>query len=256
MQQNYGINLHNYIDKIISDKIQALEFGFPCEIIEYNGIQAEVKILLKGYENIKLKDICILQSPYLHLPFKKGDKGILLNVGYIFNELLNELPISNNIKSLSGSALLFLPFISETLKAQDIETTTLYNETRDSTLILKGKNLTYKSEDSEFSVNDKNLKFDNQDLTFEIKDGIVSIDNKSLKLKIKDNEIIIEGGVLKFDNSKIKIEGLAGSLNKAFDNVFNAIDLLSTGLIGAGSNPSAYNAGKQAFKQAISQIVD
>ena len=52
MQENYGIYLQNFINKSIDEKISPFEFGMPCEIVEYDGIKAKVKVLLKDYDNV------------------------------------------------------------------------------------------------------------------------------------------------------------------------------------------------------------
>lgn len=213
---------------------------YPCEIIEYDGVKAKVKVLLKDYDNVEFDDVCIMQSPYLHLPIKAKDKGIAINAGYVFNELLEDKPITQNIKAIGSLALIFIPFVSESLKAEDIESTILTNETREATLTLKENTLT----------------FDNKDLTLKIQGADVEIDNKSIQVKISGSDVIISGGTLKFENSAIKVEGMAGALGKAFEQVFNAMDLLSTGLTGPSSNPAAYNGGKSAFQQMIKQIVE
>ena len=213
---------------------------YPCEIVEYDGVKAKVKVLLKDYDNVEFDDVCIMQSPYLHLPIKAKDKGIAINAGYVFNELLEDKPITQNIKAIGSLALIFIPFVSESLKAEDIESTILTNETRESTLTLKENTLT----------------FDNKDLTLKIQGADVEIDNKSIQVKISGSDVIISGGTLKFENSAIKVEGMAGALGKAFEQVFNAMDLLSTGLTGPSSNPAAYNGGKSAFQQMIKQIVE
>ena len=85
MQENYGIYLQNFINKLIDEKISPFEFGMPCEIVEYDGVKAKVKVLLKDYDNVEFDDVCIMQSPYLHLPIKAKDKGIAINAGYVFN---------------------------------------------------------------------------------------------------------------------------------------------------------------------------
>ena len=213
---------------------------YPCEIIEYDGVKAKVKVLLKDYDNVEFDDVCIMQSPYLHLPIKAKDKGIAINAGYVFNELLEDKPITQNIKAIGSLALIFIPFVSESLKAEDIESTILTNETREATLTLKENTLT----------------FDNKDLTLKIQGADVEIDNKSIQVKISGSDVIISGGTLKFENSAIKVEGMAGALGKAFEQVFSAMDLLSTGLTGPSSNPAAYNGGKSAFQQMIKQIVE
>lgn len=240
MQENYGIYLQNFINKLIDEKISPFEFGMPCEIIEYDGVKAKVKVLLKDYDNVEFDDVCIMQSPYLHLPIKAKDKGIAINAGYVFNELLEDKPITQNIKAIGSLALIFIPFVSESLKAEDIESTILTNETREATLTLKENTLT----------------FDNKDLTLKIQGADVEIDNKSIQVKISGSDVIISGGTLKFENSAIKVEGMAGALGKAFEQIFNAMDLLSTGLTGPSSNPAAYNGGKSAFQQMIKQIVE
>lgn len=240
MQENYGIYLQNFINKLIDEKISPFEFGMPCEIVEYDGVKAKVKVLLKDYDNVEFDDVCIMQSPYLHLPIKAKDKGIAINAGYVFNELLEDKPITQNIKAIGSLALIFIPFVSESLKAEDIESTILTNETREATLTLKENTLT----------------FDNKDLTLKIQGADVEIDNKSIQVKISGSDVIISGGTLKFENSAIKVEGMAGALGKAFEQVFNAMDLLSTGLTGPSSNPAAYNGGKSAFQQMIKQIVE
>ena len=213
---------------------------YPCEIVEYDGVKAKVKVLLKDYDNVEFDDVCIMQSPYLHLPIKAKDKGIAINAGYVFNELLEDKPITQNIKAIGSLALIFIPFVSESLKAEDIKSTILTNETREATLTLKENTLT----------------FDNKDLTLKIQGADVEIDNKSIQVKISGSDVIISGGTLKFENSAIKVEGMAGALGKAFEQVFNAMDLLSTGLTGPSSNPAAYNGGKSAFQQMIKQIVE
>lgn len=240
MQENYGIYLQNFINKLIDEKISPFEFGMPCEIVEYDGVKAKVKVLLKDYDNVEFDDVCIMQSPYLHLPIKAQDKGIAINAGYVFNELLEDKPITQNIKAIGSLALIFIPFVSESLKAEDIESTILTNETREATLTLKENTLTY----------------DNKELTLKIEGADVEIDNKSIQVKISGSDVIISGGTLKFENSAIKVEGMAGALGKAFEQVFNAMDLLSTGLTGPSSNPAAYNGGKSAFQQMIKQIVE
>lgn len=240
MQENYGIYLQNFINKLIDEKISPFEFGMPCEIVEYDGVKAKVKVLLKDYDNVEFDDVCIMQSPYLHLPIKAKDKGIAINAGYVFNELLEDKPITQNIKAIGSLALIFIPFVSESLKAEDIESTILTNETREATLTLKENTLTY----------------DNKELTLKIEGADVEIDNKSIQVKISGSDVIISGGTLKFENSAIKVEGMAGALGKAFEQVFNAMDLLSTGLTGPSSNPAAYNGGKSAFQQMIKQIVE
>lgn len=240
MQYDFKHHQIQVIKELIHKELACLPISYPLEIIKYDGIKAQVKILLKDYENVTLDDICIMQSPYLHLPIKQGDKGIGINAGYVFNELLEDKDITQNIKSVGGTALVFIPFVSESIKASDIESTILYNEARDSTLTLKENNLTYKNENTE-------LKIEGSD---------IEIDNKSVQIKISGSDIIISGGTLKFENAAIKIEGMQGALGKAFEQVFSAMDLLSTGLTGPSSNPAAYNGGKEAFKQLIKQIVE
>lgn len=256
MQQNFGIYLQNFINGKIDEKIGSFEFGMPCEIVEYDGIKAKLKVLLKDYENVEFDDVCIMQSPYLHLPIKAKDKGIAINAGYVFNELLNDVPITQNIKSIGTMALIFIPFASNSLKVEDIESTILTNETRDSTLTLKGKNIIYKNENCECKIEDKNFTFDNKDVSVKIEGANFEIDNKNMQVKISGSDVIISNGTLKFDKGAIKLEGIAGKLGEAFDNVFSAMDLLSTGLTGASSNPAAYNSGKEAIKQLIAQIVE
>lgn len=256
MQENYGIYLQNFINKSIDEKISPFEFGMPCEIVEYDGIKAKVKVLLKDYNNVEFDDVCIMQSPYLHLPIKTKDKGIAINAGYVFNELLEDKPITQNIKAIGSLALIFIPFVSESLKVEDIESTILMNKTRDSSLTLKEKNIIYKNENCELKIEDTNLTFDNKDLTLKIQGADVEIDNKSIQVKISGSDVIISGGTLKFENSAIKVEGIAGALGKAFEQVFSAMDLLSAGLTGPSSNPAAYNGGKSAIQQVIKQIVE
>lgn len=229
---------------------------YPCEIVEYDGIKAKVKVLLKDYDNVEFDDVCIMQSPYLHLPIKAKDKGIAINAGYVFNELLEDKPITQNIKAIGSLALIFIPFVSESLKAEDIESTILTNETRDSSLTLKEKNIIYKNENCELKIEDTNLTFDNKDLTLKIQGADVEIDNKSIQVKISGSDVIISGGTLKFENSAIKVEGMAGALGKAFEQVFSAMDLLSTGLTGASSNPIAYKGSRDMIQQTIKQIVE
>lgn len=246
----------NSIKYLAEQNNMNLSTCYPCEIIKYDGIKAKIKILLKDYDNVEFDDVCIMQSPYLHLPIKEKDKGIAINAGYVFNELLDDKEITQNIKAIGSLALIFIPFVSESLKVEDIESTILTNETREATLTLKEKNIIYKNENCELKIEDKNLTFDNKDLTLKIDGADIEIDNKSMQVKIKGNEVIISNGTLKFENSAIKVEGIAGALSKAFDNVFSAMDLLSTGLTGASSNPTAYNGGKSAFQQMIKQIVE
>lgn len=240
MRLNTSINFQNYIKANINEAIDGLPYSVPLEVLEYDGVFIKGKCLLDNYAHIIIDEIPVMQSPYFHLPIKKNDKGIGLNCSYIFSDLCHDKQIKNNVKSTACLGLIFIPIISNKIKSKDTEATILTDNTRECSLTLKDKSLIYDNGSFVAKINDKDLELDNQ----------------SVQLKISGNEIIINGGTLKFENSKIKIEGLAGLLGGAFENVFNAIDLLSTCLKGAATEPSAYASGSPAFKELVKQIVE
>ena len=69
------------------------------------------------------------------------------------------------------------------------------------------------------------------------------------KAEIEANEIIIKG------TQPLDIKNDAGSLKSVCDSLFDAMDLLASGMSGQTTNPAAYNAGKDAIKAVISQIL-
>lgn len=255
MAFNYQHRFLNLINQNIETSKLSEPLSFPAKVKEYDGVFCKVESLLKDNVLEIIEDVAVLQSPYLHLPIKEGDVGLCLNCDYFFYEIIKDKELSQNIRSCNTSSLFFIPLVTEEKKVKDIESTILFNENKEAKLTLKDKNLIYENENTKLSLEDKNLTFDNKELTLKIKDDQIEIDNKSIKIEISGDVLTLKGSI-KFDMSAIKVEGMAGSLGKAFEQVFTAMDLLSTGLTGPSSSPSAYNLGKSAIQQVIKQIVE
>lgn len=254
MQFSRALDLKEFIKKLVKE-ILLETISFPCKVKEYDGLFVKVESLLKDNDLGIIENVAVLQSPYLHLPIKENDMGICLNCDYLFYETMQDSEISDNCRSVGTNGLIFIPLVTEKNKQEDTESTILFNENRESKLTLKDKNLIYENKNTTLKIEDTNFTFDNKDIIINVENGNVIIDNQNITLTIKDNVLSIKG-TLQFDTSAIKIEGMGGKLGEAFNQVFSAMDLLSTGLTGSSSNPAAYNDGKTAIQQAIKKIVE
>lgn len=80
-------------------------------------------------------------------------------------------------------------------------------------------------------------------------DTTLILNDKEAKLNTKGDLSIKSSGTntVEFGNS-------AGTLKTAFDAIFQAMDLIASGMTGTTTNPGAYNGGKTALQQQIAQI--
>lgn len=233
-------DLHkNFIQNIVNREIDKLPYSFPCVVKEYDGVYLKVETLLKDDDKQEIDNVAILHSYYLHLPIKQGDIGLCLNCSYLFNEILENNTINDNNKSVGANGLFYVPLLSKQDKHNDIESTTLLSQDRQSYLNLKEKEITLTNGDVDIHVRGKDIEINNGDVT----------------IKINGSDVKLGGATLKFDKA-ISLKGSSGSLNEAFNQVFNAMDLIAAGMTGAGTNPSAYKGGSNAIKKLINQIVE
>lgn len=103
------------LNKAIERKIENLPISYPCKVkkVQDDGVFVEIETLLvKGDTDIE-RIVPIMQSPYLTLPIKEGDIGIVLNCSYIFEDIIQDETISENQASIKENGLFFIPLVSK-----------------------------------------------------------------------------------------------------------------------------------------------
>lgn len=103
------------INRAISQQIANLPLSYPCKVkkVQDDGVFVEIETMLNKDDVDVERIIPIMQSPYLVLPIKEGDLGIALNCSYLFEEMIEDNQIVENLPSTKENGLFFVPLVSK-----------------------------------------------------------------------------------------------------------------------------------------------
>lgn len=218
---NIQENLQNYINQAIDKRLAQLPISYPCKVKSVDSGFVEVETLLIADQNDIAVKIPIMQSPYLTLPIQEGDIGIALNCSYLFDSIINDVEVKENIKSIQKNGLFFIPLLpaSKANKSTDI---TLTSANGDSQIVLN---------DSELSI-----KVANQEA--------LSSDGSAITTPLPIQQ----------QNTPIDISGSGGSLGDYSGYILQLLDALASGMSGSATNATAYNTLKSTLQPQIEAI--
>lgn len=137
------------MDNAIRKHLANLPLSYPCKVLKVHDVFVEVVTLLKKDSADVSRVIPILQSPYLTLPIKEGDIGIALNCSFLFEALMQDNEITENIPATKQNGLFFVPLTSQSKFKGELGKTTLANQDHsckinldNSTIEIKGSSAT------------------------------------------------------------------------------------------------------------------
>lgn len=236
---NIQDNLQSFLDSRIKKFIEELPISYPCKVKSFQDGFVEVETLLKSDDTGIVVKIPIMQSPYLTLPIQEGDIGIALNCSYLFDTVIEDIEIKENIKTIGKNGLFFIPL----LQSQRA------NETSDITLSsCEGK--------TKAIFNDNGYSLNIEDKTK------ITATNSDITIELGGQEVISSDGSVVNINTPISqpqtpidISGSGGGLGAFVTQMFALMDALASGMSGSGTNPTAYNALKPTAQQQINTII-
>lgn len=236
-------DLYSDIIELIDSRIKlAMEqrtYAWFGEVVETDGYYVSIKLLTSD-EGFKVcEKVPILQSPYFSPIVKKGDRGIMLNIGVDVSSLLKEGKPTKNVKGRDYGV--FLPLLANASYQSQADALTLSSEDLKSRVQMTNESVESSLEGSLTTLVKKEVSISSENtISVEAKKGI-SIDASKVEIKAKSDPIILGNGV--------------GTLKDVVDSLFSAMDALSQGLTGPSSNPAAYTAQKSVLKQLCDKIV-
>ncbi len=239
------LTIPNLINKIIQNQINQIHTCFIAKIVSISEDKTKVSVIncnkyVFGDEvqNSSIINDCLVAIPYannlnIFFPLGVGDFGICVVCESDINSFKQTgdicVPASKRKFNINDS--IFIPL---SLKNSKID-----NEFK----------ISYK-ENTNIIINDDSLKIEKGDKNIEITDSGIKITS--------DSDILLEAENVIIQNSSsnpLEFSNQIGSIKDALDAIVSMLDLLSQGMKGAGTNPAAYEAGKNVFIQKIGSIV-
>lgn len=229
------IDIPTMIKKLIDNQIRSINTCYIAKITEINENKVSVinsnKYLFKDKEqDYPIINNCLVAIPQcenlkINLPLKVGDYGICVvtQEDYTNYKKNGNDSAPNTPRKFDISDSIFIPF--SLFQTQSIDSEKFSIEY---------------TEGSKLEFDKENLNLSSQ------KDSKIEI-KEALKIECKD--ISIES------SSEIEIKNSKGSLMDVCDTIFQAMDLLATGMKGSGTEPSAFKGGKDALLQKIKGIL-
>lgn len=232
-----------------------------AQVIETNGFTVDLNLLqidnsvMDG--DIPLKNIPILQQRNIQPCIKKGDIGILLNIGIDLNNLIYEKEYDI---TFYNEYYLFLPFMQLKEFASNAEDFLIQSNLHNSNITLNDTNITMQVIEKENSENLSKLMLNkdnvemsaSKNITSTAKEAMTTTCQKKYTVDCKD-EVSIKGA------KPIELGCDAGTLKACFDAVFDAMDALKGSALVAGQATLSwlpqYDTAKQKAKQSIQNIV-
>ena len=234
-------NLGSAINALIKDNIKGINTCFLAEVKAINGNKANIVNVTNLNNSKVIIPNCLVAQPLssawqIAFKIEVGDIGLALTMK---NDISH---YKNNGKS--GKAI-----------------TSRYFDLTDTIFLPLSLFLQKNNDEIEFLISDKEaknkLEFKGSNFNLEAENNISF--TSSADFSVSANNVNIENqGDLSLKSSganPIEIGNSVGTLASVIDSLFQAMDLIASGLTGAGSNPAAYNAGKSALQAQIQQIL-
>lgn len=236
-----------------------------AQVIETNGFTVDLNLLqidnsvMDG--DIPLKNIPILQQRNIQPCIKKGDIGILLNIGIDLNNLIYEKEYDI---TFYNEYYLFLPFMQLKEFASNAEDFLIQSNIQNSNVTLNDTSITMQVKESKDSENLSKLMLNkdnvemsaSKNITSTAKEAINFTSEKTMTTTCQNKYTIDCKDEVSIKGAKpIEIGCNAGTLKACFDAVFQAMDAIASGMTGQTTNPASYQSAKTALQQQINQIV-
>lgn len=167
-----------------------------------------------------------MQSPYLTLPIKEGDLGIALNCSFLFEDMIEENQIAENLPSTKENGLFFIPLVSKGGFKGEVGKTTLSSQDHTSSVNLSEKQIELKSGDT------TNAQFG----------------DNSIELNATQQTGLIMGSDISLvSGSTIEVKGVSATLGEILGDIL-------TMLTSMNADPVAGNGAPLASPSLTSQL--
>lgn len=222
MIPNIQNNLQTFINDCINRAISQLPTSFPCQVLGFSNGMVKIQTLLIPTQNDTPLEIPALQSPYFTLPIQAGDIGIALNCDFLFDTLITQGTLKENVRATQKNGLFFIPLLP---------------------------------------ASKQNLPTDITITTPQKKAQVILNDTQGLSISInKLNALSSNGTTLTtslpiMQDTPIDISGSGGSLGNAIDIIFQLLDALASGMSGSATSPTAYNTLKATLQPQMNTII-
>lgn len=223
MIQNIQNNLQTFINDFINRAISQLPTSFPCQVLGFSNGMVKIQTLLIPTQNDTPLEIPALQSPYLTLPIQAGDIGIALNCDFLFDTLITQETLKENVRATQKNGLFFIPLLPASKQ----------NLTTDITITTPQKN-------AQVILNDT------QGLSISI--------NKLNALSSNGTTLTTSLPIMQ-QGTPIDISGSGGSLGSAINIIFQLLDALASGMSGSATSSTAYDTLKAILQPQMDTII-
>lgn len=228
------VDLPTMIDKLIEKQVREINTCFIAKVTEVKENKVSVinsnqfMFKDKAHKHPIIND-CLVAIPQgqnlkITMPLKVGDYGIcvVLQEDYSQYKKSGKDSIPNTPRKFDLSDSVFIPF--SLFETQEIK---------------EDFEIAY-TEGAKIKLNKDTLDLSSQ---------------KDSKIEIKENLEIKAKSFTLESSEALEIKNSQGSLLKVCEHLISMMDLLASGMKGGGTEPSAYNGGKQAFLQQIKGIL-
>lgn len=257
-----GKDLGLAINTLISKRLSELNTCFVAKIVAINGNKVSICKAIKDIateSDIIIND-CLIAFPYsqvwqVQYALKIGDYGIALTMR---NDISGYKQSGNDCvaptqryKDLNDS--IFIPLSLFKTLANDSVDFTIKGESDEITfnkgeLLIKAQNKAEINAQSEFKVQSNQSTIESP--------AIMLNGNTTIGGNLTMGSASGGGaGGISSGGEPLSAGNDSGTLGDAFQAIWDALDLIASGMKGSGTTPTAYNSGKSALQEKIKGIV-
>lgn len=252
-------NLALSIQALIVDNLKAIKTCFLAEITSISGNFVSVKPIIKSdsKESDVIINDCVVAFPFsgewqVQFKLKTGDIGLCVCEGKDISDYKSSgsggVAPTKRYKNINDA--IYFPLSLQKSSAIDSIDFTIKGA--------KGDEITFK--DGTLTINatkDINSKAGgkvSEEATsdFTIKSPTTKVDSPAITL---GGNTIVSGTLSVGGGSPAQIGNDSGTIADCFNAVWEAMDLIASGMKGSSTTPSPYNGGKGALQAKISKIV-
>lgn len=132
---NTGEMLRNIARDEIQKQLANLPISQPAQVKSRNGVYVSAVSLLNfGKNNTTFENVTLLQNPYINIPIKSGDIGLLIPCSFAYSNMIEGKTDLAPVPTMATGSYFFLPLVTKSSYQGEDTNTTLYSQSGTETI--------------------------------------------------------------------------------------------------------------------------